>query len=154
MKVLVVLLAACSYTLALGQPIAWAFSSVAGSNGELHLELRATADPGWHIYATELPSEEGPVPTTFSFEPSDGFALDGVMLEPEPKEEYDPNFAMVVRYHGDTARFVQRISRRNADPFVVEGELEYMCCNDRTCLPPKRVPFSIPVAGAVPQPDR
>jgi hypothetical protein len=28
---------------------------------------------------------------------------------------------------------------------VVEGEVEYMLCNDKTCLPPVGVPFKVVV---------
>ena len=138
----------------MGQPITWAFAAVSGTNGEVQLQLTATAEEGWHLYATVLPSDEGPIPTSFDLKPSDQYVKVGGLLEPEATEEYDPNFGMDVRYHSGSPRFVQRIKPTSAAAFVVEGQLEYMCCNDVTCLPPRIVPFSIPVSTSTPELDR
>jgi hypothetical protein len=133
--------------LALAQsPASWSFSSARDSSGAVVVELVATLDTGWHLYATELPSNEGPVPTSFRFTGSQAFTLSGPLQEPTPEEEYDPNFAMVVRYHGGTPRFRQKLVPVAPGPFTVNGELEYMVCNDITCLPPVVVPFTIPVS--------
>jgi hypothetical protein len=154
MKLCIALLFACISTLAMAQPIAWSFAAKTDNYGRVELELTAINEAGWYIYATVLPSDDGPVPTSFQFQVSDNFALVDPLEEPEPIEQYDPNFGMVVRYHADTTRFAQRIKALTADAFVVEGQLEYMCCNDRTCLPPRVVPFRIPVNTGTPQNDR
>jgi hypothetical protein len=154
MRVRLSLLFACLSTFAMGQPIAWSFTAVPGTNGEVYIELTATAEEGWHLYATVLPSDEGPIPTTFEFAPSVHYEKVDGLQEPEPKEEYDPNFGLMVRYHSGNPRFVQRIKATGPDDFVVEGQLEYMCCNDVTCLPPLKVPFSIPVSSSSPEFDR
>ena len=73
------------------------------------------------------------------------FSIVGELKEPDPVEEYDPNFAMMVRYHSGQPRFVLSIKPSSDAPFVVEGEVEYMVCNDKTCLPPMTVPFRITV---------
>lgn len=111
-------------------------------------------DEGWYLYATELPSDQGPIPTSLRFTPKESYALVGGIQEPAPEEQYDPNFAMLVRYHHDTTRFAQRIKLVGSAPSTVEGELEYMCCNSSTCLPPRVVPFSIVLPAATPQNDR
>lgn len=154
MRVRLSLLFACLSSFAMGQPIAWSFAAVTDSSGALFVELTATAETGWHLYATELPSDGGPIETSFTFTPSEYYSLSGSLHEPEAIEEYDPNFAMLVRYHGGVTRFKQGIKPIGTAAFVVEGELEYMCCNDKTCLPPLRVPFRIPIAGITPQIDR
>ncbi len=154
MKLSFALLFACISTLAMAQPVAWSFRAVPLGGGEHRLELTAVNEGGWHLYATVLPSDEGPVPTSFSFVPDSSHVQVGALEEPVPVEKYDPNFAMVVRYHEDTTRFAQRIKAIKAGPFTVEGELEYMCCNGNTCLPPLVVPFSIPVPAGTPLIER
>jgi thiol:disulfide interchange protein DsbD len=76
----------------------------------------------------------------------------GPLNEPVPKEEFDPNFEMQVRYHPGNPRFTQRIKPATANGFVVEGEVEFMVCNDVTCLPPTAVPFRIEVPAQDPKP--
>jgi hypothetical protein len=154
MKLPAVLLLACISTLSMAQPVSWSFQAVPLGNGEYRLELTAVNEDDWYLYATVLPSDEGPVPTSFRFTAAESYTLVDSLVEPGPVEQYDPNFAMVVRYHEDTTRFSQRIKAVGTDPFTVEGELEYMCCNSITCLPPLVVPFSIPVSSGTHQNDR
>lgn len=134
----------------MAQPIQWTFNAVPDTDGTVLIELIATPEKDWHIYATVLPMDEGPLPTEFRFATSDSYELVGALNEPEPREEYDPNFAMILRFHSGVARFTQRIRPSKAEAITVQGELEYMCCNDVTCLPPLVVPFTIPVAAIQP----
>jgi DsbC/DsbD-like thiol-disulfide interchange protein len=125
-------------------PATWSFAAVATEGDKVEVTLTAQLEEGWHLYATELPSDQGPIATSFRFSPSEAFTA-GKLVEPAPKEEFDPNFAMVVRHHSGAPVFKLPIVRRTADAFTVEGELEFMVCNDKTCLPPEVVKFQIPV---------
>ena len=129
-------------------PVSWSFSVRSMEDAGIVVEVLARLDSGWHLYATRLPSDQGPIPTTFRFLPSTDFTLAGDLVEPEPKEEYDHNFAMLVRHHSGAPVFTQRIERRTNGAFSVQGEVEYMVCNDVTCLPPVVVPFLIQVDPA------
>ncbi len=122
-------------------PASWTFSAMAMPDGQVELTLEARLEKGWYMYATELPSDDGPIATTFTFQPSEAYEVGGAFREPVPVETYDPNFAMTVRYHSDTVRFVLPVKPQSDGAFVVEGEVEYMTCTDRTCLPPRVVPF-------------
>lgn len=126
-------------------PVVWSFGAHAQKDGIVLVELSAQLEDGWHMYATTLPSADGPLPTVFRFAPSTSFSIVGELHEPDPVEEYDPNFAMMVRYHSGQPRFVLKIKPSGDAPFVVAGELEYMVCNEKTCLPPVTVPFRITV---------
>ncbi|MBK7385065.1 MAG: sugar transporter [Flavobacteriales bacterium] len=126
-------------------PASWTFSARTLPNGQVSIELIATLEKGWHLYATELPSDQGPVPTSFRFEPSRAYEVVGKLVEPDPVVGYDINFGMVVRHHSGTPRFELIIDPVAKGPFLVEGEVEYMVCNEKTCLPPITVPFSIRV---------
>ncbi len=131
-------------------PVAWTFASIHQDNGSVTVEMLAVVDAGWHMYATELPSEKGPVATSIRFKPSTQYAILGELQEPEPVEEYDPNFDMVVRHHSGSVRFTMPIKPAVSGTIVVEGEVEYMVCNDKTCLPPKVVPFKLIIPAIVP----
>ncbi|MCB0770348.1 MAG: hypothetical protein KDC00_08080 [Flavobacteriales bacterium] len=135
-----------------GPPVSWNFSSQVDDDGTVQLRLEAVAEEGWHIYATELENELGPIPTTVRFKPSKDHELLGALVEPVPMEEFDPNFEMQVRYHSGKPVFTQRIKPFTSGSFVVEGEVEYMVCNDVTCLPPTAVPFRIGVPAQAPKP--
>lgn len=112
---------------------------------ELVIEMKAHIEQGWYMYDLDLPSDAGPLPTVVRFSPSEAFSLLGAVVGPSPKEQYDPNFGVMVRYHSGAPTFQQRIQRHSKEAFMIMGEVEFMCCNDVTCLPPKVVPFALSV---------
>jgi len=59
-----------------------------------------------------------------------------------PTSVYDELFAMNLRWYSGTVTFTQKIKVTDAKAFKLAGELEFMACNDETCLPPERVEFS------------
>lgn len=128
-----------------GNPVKWHFQAGSDGNGSVRIAIRSEVEPGWHIYATSLPSDEGPIATSIRFRPSPDYALIGALEEPAPIEVYDPNFGMDVRYHEGSPAFAQLIKPSRPGAFDVEGEVEYMVCNDKTCLPPVVVPFKLRV---------
>lgn len=124
-------------------PVKWHFHAHRMNDGLVRVDISTQVEEGWHIYATTLPSDEGPIATSIRFNPSEAFALHGELVEPKPVEVYDTNFAMMVRYHDGSPAFEQMIKPAKPGAFEVEGEVEYMVCNDRTCLPPVAVPFKL-----------
>lgn len=126
-------------------PVKFSFTAEAANDGTILVHAHATIDEGWYMYATELPRDDGPLPTEFRLQPSAAYEVLEHIVEPDPKEGYDPNFAMVLRYHQQEAVFTRSVRPANTEAFQVDGEMEYMCCNDRTCLPPLVVRFSLTV---------
>jgi hypothetical protein len=51
---------------------------------------------------------------------------------------------MNVAYFEKSVIFQQKV-KLNRGTTTVKGKVEYMVCNDRQCLPPEEVEFSIPV---------
>lgn len=126
-----------------GNPVSWSFGTKETATGKTVVTLQATCEEGWHLYALTLPREDGPFPTVITVAPSSAYKA-GAVVEPPPVEFEDPNFQMLVRYHGHTTEFIIPIERLAKTAFNVEGSVEYMCCNDKMCLPPVTVKFSVP----------
>ena len=49
---------------------------------------------------------------------------------------------MNLRWYPGTVSFIQKLKVTDPAKFKVEGEVEFMACNDETCLPPDQIPFS------------
>lgn len=135
------------------EPVSWSFSakSIDGSAAEVVFE--AEIEAGWHVYALDLPSDEGPIPTQFEFHKSDDFTPDGKTVQGEYITSHDPNFGMDLNYFDGEAVFVQRLKRKTTEAFRAKGFLTFMVCNDEMCLPPEDVDFDIAVPAA-PQPEK
>jgi len=148
---LAAVIAVFSLNMAFGQiydPVDWTFQVELKNESQADLILEATIEDGWHIYAMDLPSDQGPLPTEFIFNPSDSYSLEGKTKEGEYITHYDPNFDMDLNYFEEKAIFKQRVNRLSKDDFSVKGELSFMVCNEEMCLPPEYVEFDFKVAGA------
>jgi DsbC/DsbD-like thiol-disulfide interchange protein len=141
---LFVLLLAAALVSRAGGPVSWTFEPSVHADGRVQVLLKVTCEEGWHIYAMALPREDGPIPTSIQLTSSASYSV-GPVSEPTPETAYDANFAMELRFHSGVAVFSVPLQRLNNGPLTVTGEVEYMACNDKTCLPPKVVPFSVTV---------
>ncbi len=125
------------------KPVKWSYAAKRVSATEAVVLLKATIDKGWHIYSQNV-GEGGPVPTTFTFNPSSQYVVKGKTIEPKPITKFEKTFNMNVSYFENAAVFQQRVTLKGKTA-TVTGKLEFMVCDDHQCLPPDEVEFSIPV---------
>ncbi|SDS01709.1 Thiol:disulfide interchange protein DsbD [Formosa sp. Hel1_31_208] len=120
------------------KPVTWKTSVEKISDTEFDLISTATIDSGWHLYSQNVP-EDGPIPTTFVYNANADYELNGNTLEDEGHTVDDPVFQMVIKFFSDKAEFRQRITVLNQELSIVEGEVEFMVCDDEKCLPPNYI---------------
>lgn len=127
-------------------PVQWAFSLKKISEKQYEVYVTATIENKWHVYAQD--AGEGPVPTSIIFSPNPLVILNGKVKEEGKLEKiFDPNFKSTLRYYADKVVFIQKIKLKSAASTVLKGIVNYMVCNDKKCLPPKEIPFSLKVGG-------
>lgn len=123
-------------------PVKWKIKLEDKGSPEKEIVFTATADKGWHLYDMDLP-EGGPVSTAFTFETLKGAELVGKPVSSvKPTAVFDELFSMELRWYAGTVSFTQKIKVTDPAKFKAAGELEFMACNDETCLPPERIEFS------------
>lgn len=128
-------------------PVHWRFNVEQVSEDEAILVFTADIDPTWHLYAQDIPPG-GPIPTSFTFDSTADYTLVGhVSEETEGEVVVDPSFNMKLKLFSDEAVFHQKIKANTENPFTVTGTLEFMCCDDERCLPPKEVDFSFDIGN-------
>jgi len=128
-------------------PVKWSFSSQRISSDEFELNFTAKIEKNWHLYSQYIP-EGGPIPTTFTFEPSPNYKLIGKTIEPKPHKMFDRNFEMEVQYFDGQAVFKQRIKSLTQQSFNVRGTVEFMACDDSRCIPPVEVDFDFALSAS------
>ena len=126
------------------KPVKWSYAAKRTNKNEAVVFLRATIQTGWHIYSQNV-KDGGPIKTAFTFSPSKEYTLVGKTAEPTPVTKYEDVFKMNVSYFENTVTFQQKVKLKSANATSVKGQLEYMTCNDRKCLPPEDVDFDIPL---------
>ncbi len=127
-------------------PVKWSFRSEKKGEGLYDLIAEATIEDGWHVYAPGVHEDEGPLPTTLLITEDPNVKLEGKIIEQSSTrlEEDDPYFKMhVVKYKHDL-KLIQSIKTTGTGP--VSGSLEFMCCNNKSCLPPDLKEFTIDLA--------
>lgn len=123
-------------------PVTWKIHLDDTGASEKSIVFTATADKGWHLYDMNLP-EGGPISTSFTFETLTGAELIGTpTASVAPTTVYDEQFAMNLRWYPGTVSFTQKFKVTDAAKFKMEGQIEFMACNDETCLPPDQIDFS------------
>jgi thiol:disulfide interchange protein len=129
-------------------PVKWSYQIEQSSPGEATLVMNAHIDKKWHLYSQYIPKDkEGPIETSFNFEKSNNYELIGKVIEPKGIEENDPMFDMIIKYFAEKAAFRQKIRILSPKPFTIKGTVEFMCCDDKQCLPPTEVEFSFDIKG-------
>ncbi|QPH38093.1 protein-disulfide reductase DsbD N-terminal domain-containing protein [Pedobacter endophyticus] len=125
------------------KPVTWSYAAKKVSSTEAVLYIKATIDDKWHIYSQNM-QDGGPIKTSFTFSPSKDFSLIGKTIEPKAIKKYESTFKMNVSYFENAVVFQQKV-KLNKAATTVKGKVEFMVCNDKQCLPPDEVEFSIPV---------
>lgn len=145
LSAIVVLLICAAAHAQILTPVKWSYAAKKINDKEAIVFIKATIDNGWHIYSQNV-KDGGPVKTTFTFPKSKDYVLVGKTSEPTPVTKFENAFKMNVSYFENEVIFQQRIKLTSAKPVVVKGQLEYMTCNNKQCLPPDDVDFSVSIA--------
>ncbi len=127
----------------LEDPISWSYVAKKTSPTEATVYIKATLEDKWHIYS-QTTKPGGPTRTVFTFSPSKDYSLVGKTIEPKPISKFEKVFNMTVPYFEDEVIFQQKVKLKKGTT-VVKGKVEYGVCDDKSCLPPTEVAFSVPV---------
>ncbi len=123
-------------------PVNWTFEQNSLSQTEAELIIKATITKPYHIYGLE---DSNPMPTTITFSTVEGVTLiDSVYVHADSKavKEYDETFETDVVWFKSEVTFVQKILITDKNKFFITGTVKFMSCNDESCLPPKKEPFT------------
>lgn len=125
-------------------PVSWSFVSKKISDNVYEVQLIATIQSGWHLYSQNQPGNAIAQPTTFNFSKNPLLAFDGKVKEIGKLEKYkDENLDIAANQYSNKVTFVQKVKVKGKVKTNVSGKLEFQTCDDKKCLPPKTVNFSI-----------
>jgi len=123
-------------------PVSWDFAVEKTGENDFVVTYTADIDQGWVIYSQFLESTDGPIPTEFNYEISEGVEMVGKVEEHGTmKEEYDKLFDMNLKKLSGKVEFKQAIKATSGTK--VTGYLTFMTCAQERCLPPTDVEFDI-----------
>ncbi len=141
-RVLLIIFLGCLFLGLRGQilqPAKWSPSlsaTTANAGDEIEILFNVKIDNDWYLYSSEFPCEDGPIKTTVTFEPNEGYELVGGLVAVNPMDKYDEIFECDVKVFKKTALFKQKV-RLLGTGVVIKGEYEYQVCTevDGRCVP-------------------
>lgn len=144
---LLTLTALLTAALAAAQNVTWK-SSVEPLGGDAYrIVLEAAIPAGYHMYDMG-PYEGGPTATTIVLTPGEGVQLDGPVEQlTKAHTYYDELFGMQIGTLSGKPRFAQKVHLATAKG-TVTAQLEWMICNDSSCMPPDETELTIEIAAS------
>lgn len=125
-------------------PVSWSFASKKISANVYEVHLVATIQQGWHLYSQDQPADAIAQPTSFNFSKNPLVDLEGKVKEIGKLEKYrDKKLDVSANQYSEKVTFVQKVKLKGRVKTNVSGKLEFQTCDDKKCLPPKIVNFSI-----------
>jgi hypothetical protein len=104
----------------------------------------ANIQPGWHLYSQNQSEDAIALPTTIKFSNNPLIVLSGKPQEVgRLYDQYEKATRSRSRFYSNKVEFVQTITLKNNVKTAVAGEIEFMVCDDKQCLPPDVAKFSV-----------
>ncbi|ANH83651.1 hypothetical protein A8C56_02155 [Niabella ginsenosidivorans] len=127
-------------------PASWKFSSKKVGDKVYEVHMVATLQNGWHLYSQQQPKEAIAYPTKFDFTKNPLVVRTGSVKEMGKMQKvHDAATNSTAYQYGNTVTFVQKVTLKANAKTSLSGTVEYQTCDDKKCLPPKKVPFHIPL---------
>ena len=122
-------------------PVKWTKSVKMTDDRNGVITFTATIDNGWHMYSNDSPAD-GPTPLSVKWKNTKGVKLVGRLTPSKaPTTIDDEAFMMKVRQWEGKVTLTQKFTVTE-DKYNIDGDLQFMSCNDQTCTPPATESFS------------
>lgn len=129
------------------QEVGWTGSVEPLGGAEYELRFEAAIPSGFHMYDMG-PYEGGPNPTVITLSPEAGVELVGsVEQRTKPHRYFDQMFGMEIGTFSGKALFTQRV-RLTAAQAKVRAAIEWMICDNKSCMPPSDTELTLVVGAA------
>ena len=125
-------------------PILWSYTAKKTGDKTYEIHLTATIQTTWHLYSQIQPSDAVVMPTEIKFKKNPLVILDGKVKEVGIMEAYhDKQLKISANQYAGKVDFVQKIKLRSAVKTSIVGSVQFQTCDDKKCLPPRKLDFSI-----------
>ena len=126
------------------QKVKWQFQSVKKGNNVYEIRLFARIDNGWHLYSQHQTNDAIALPTSIIFSKNPLVSFIGPIKEKGKLfDEVETATRTRSRYYTNNVQFVQSVKLKKSIKTSLSGEIEFMVCDDKQCLPPGKVKFLV-----------
>lgn len=125
----------------------WTSYVVHGQNGEADVHFVGTIPNGWKIYSKTMVGKDGPLATSFEFDPSAAYETVGDYTESGKSTTfYDKQYGFDVSCLEGQVHYIQHIKIVDqTNPFMVKAVVNYMLNRPGESLSPDDEDFEITI---------
>ena len=125
-------------------PVQWTYTATKIADKTYEVHLTATIQASWHLYSQTQPADAINQPTEIAFTKNPLITLDGKVKEVGKMQLYkDDKLKISANQYANKVDFVQKIKMKSNTKTNLVGTVEYQTCDDKKCLPPKKIDFSV-----------
>ena len=125
-------------------PVVWAFTAKKLADKTYEVHLTANIQSGWHLYSQTQPADAINIPTEIVFNSNPLVSLDGKAQETGKMEVYKDNrLGISANQYKDQVDFIQKVKLKVNAKTNISGTVEYQTCDDKKCLPPRKMIFNL-----------
>jgi len=146
LAILIVILFSAWGSQAQLNPVTWSFTAIKVADKTYEIHMKATIQDGWHLYSQKQPDDAIAIPTSFTVRANPLFKPDGKINEVGKMELMkDAELGISANQYSNTVDFVQKIKLKSSVKTSFNGIVEYQTCDDKKCLPAKKINFSVAI---------
>ena len=125
-------------------PVTWSFTAKKLSDKMYEIHMTARIQPGWHLYSQNQPEDAIAMPTTFTINANPLLTKEGKIKELGSLEKMkDATLGYYANQYSSKVDFVQKVKLKANVKTNFTGNVEFQTCDDKKCLPPKKVNYNI-----------
>lgn len=131
-----------------GTKVKWDYSVKKISDKKYEVRMVATIQPGWHLYSQTQSADAIALPTKISFAKNPLITVSGAAKEVgKVTDAFDKATQSRSRFYSNKVEFVQIVTLKSNIKTSIVGDVEFMVCDDRQCLPPDKSKFTVKLEG-------
>jgi hypothetical protein len=128
----------------MANPVNWTFTSKKLTDNTYEVQMTANLQQGWHLYSQTQPKDAIAQPTSFKFNSNPLLQFDGAVKESGKMEKFtDKELGVSANQYSKQVTFVQKVKLKGKVKSNLGGNVIFQTCDDKKCLPPKTINFSV-----------
>lgn len=125
-------------------PVKWTFTSKKIDAKTYEIHMAANIQMNWRLYSQTQPKDAIVNPTEIAFNKNPLVSFDGKVKENGKMESYtDKRLGISANQYSNEVEFIQKVKLKTAAKTNISGSVQYQTCDDKKCLPSKKVTFNL-----------
>ena len=125
-------------------PVKWSYTSKKIADKTYEVHITAAVQNTWHLYSQNQPADAINQPTEILFKKNPLITLNGAVKEVGKMQLFrDEKLKISANQYAGKVDFIQIVKLKSNSKTSVVGSVEYQTCDDKKCLPPKKIDFSV-----------